>query len=992
MKKQLFRVLTLLICVLMLGTGVIITSAKDFTDVKSSDWYADYVYYMNDVGIINGYTDNTFRASKEVTRAEFIKMMVTAFGLEEEVNISYNDISSGDWYYSVYRKASAQGFLQKTFTGYNMKPTAKLTREEAVSLLMAYMDLSASETASLSDFTDRNSVTSAYKTYVEQAVYAGIINGFTDNTFRPQATLQRAQAAKILYTAVGTVVNGNISGNDALETNKAMVVTESANIIGVTINGDVIITEGVDDDVQFTNCEINGRVFVRAANASVSFSGCDLIGEINVKSDSAYVSIKQSNVDKLNVEKSFCTIGMGAQSNVKTFNVAKNLISTKITATSSNAKITKLASQSDITCENMTPAELELGADITAYIGGETYKDGFKGDVIYSIDGYDEFLTFSTYREGKVQYYLSATNSTSSFATNYANAKYSGELATKKDATEQRLKVTPVDLDAYPYLIFAYVENGTVSKTKVYNRYETVYGLAKGATLTLANDGYEKLTFTTKASGGKLYYYYTNDAATPTSSSVMQKYTATSDAYKGTLTATGSTKKNLDLGAVKYCVIFYSNSTKTYEPIVLGRPTPTTGFYTNPTLIAAVESDQKDVITFAVSSNATLKWLYVSDSKINSAESFKTEYAKDTASGRRGSMSVNATTKAVYLHKASVARDYTYVAIMLTIDGTDYTPVLLEREITMTGIADVLAYTNGKDSLISIKTESDGTYEAFLTNEKKTYNVESFDADYAKNNGFCSSLEADVFKSTVLNSTAKYLVVKYVDAKSNHYKPEVYELQKAEKGFTTQGKVSCNDGAFGYLTLNVEKFDGRDYDVEIEYIRNSNKNFNVTSVPDANLSRAEYDPLTGVAKFAYNVEYPYYFIRVKVNVGGTYFAYSFSSTPIESVRYINVFSEHMTYKYESGILYLSGNIPTPGTIKYLYTNSTIDTVEEFNTEYSTALYSSKGSKTYTEGARLDFESFGRRPSGVDKIVFLYSGGKSADGLTVYLPHTLDISN
>lgn len=994
MKRQLFRVLTLLICVLMLGTGVIITSAKDFTDVKSSDWYADYVYYMSDVGIINGYTDNTFRASKEVTRAEFIKMMVTAFGLEEKATINYNDISSGDWYYEVYTKASAQGFLQKVFTGYSMKPTAKLTREEAVSLLMAYLDLPESEATSLSKFTDRNSVTSDYKKYVEQAVYAGIINGFTDNTFRPKATLQRSQAAKILYTAVGTVVNGNINGNDALETDKAMVVTESANIIGVTINGDVIITEGVDDDVQFTNCEINGRVFVRAAGANVSFSGCDFIGEVNVKSVSTYVNVKQTAIDKLNVENNFCTVGMGAQSSVKTLNAAANLISTKITATSSNAKITKLVSESDITCENLTPGDVELGANITAYIGNDTYKDGFKGDVFYSIDGYDEFLTFSTYREGKVQYYLSATNNTSSFAADYANAKYRGEIDTRKDAAEQRLRVTSVDFDSYPYLIFAYVEGNKVSKLKAYSRYETAYGIAKDASLTLSNDGYEKLTFTTKASGGKLYYYYTNDQTAPSYSTVMQKYTATSAEYKGTLTVSGNTKKSEALGTAKYCVIFYANSTKVYEPVIFERPALTTGFKDNPTLTVATKDGTSDYIRFAVSSqSATLKWVYVSDSKIDSVEAFNAAFNKTSA--KSGTATVYSTTTSVYLLGMSDAQNYTYVAIMLTINGTDYKPVVLKRAITMTGVADVIAYTNGNDSLFAIKTPNSGKYYAFFTNTKKDYDVESFEADYEKSyNKFTADLSANVYSSKVEEGyTAKYLAVRYIDQKGNHYKPEVYEFKRVEKGFTSQGKVSCTDGAYGVLSsVNVDIFDGVvDREVRLEYVRSSKKYIDVTSVKDSDFSVAEYNRTTNVAKFNYDADKPYYFIRAAVNVGGRWFAYALSSTPIESVRYVQAFNEHMVFQYDdnSDTIYVSGNLASPGVIKYVYTNNTITSVSQFNSEWSNA--SSKGTYDSKDSTRLEYQPFGTRPANVKNIVLLYNNGESADGLTVYLPYTVDIS-
>lgn len=56
---------------------------KVFKDVKDSAWYYDYVCIANDMGIINGYSDGTFRPNEKVTYAEAIAMLIRALGYTE---------------------------------------------------------------------------------------------------------------------------------------------------------------------------------------------------------------------------------------------------------------------------------------------------------------------------------------------------------------------------------------------------------------------------------------------------------------------------------------------------------------------------------------------------------------------------------------------------------------------------------------------------------------------------------------------------------------------------------------------------------------------------------------------------------------------------------------------------------------------------------------------------------------------------------------------
>ena len=52
----------------------------DFTDVKDTDWFYDEVYWMTDTGVIRGYGDSTFRPENPVSAEEAVKIMVTILG------------------------------------------------------------------------------------------------------------------------------------------------------------------------------------------------------------------------------------------------------------------------------------------------------------------------------------------------------------------------------------------------------------------------------------------------------------------------------------------------------------------------------------------------------------------------------------------------------------------------------------------------------------------------------------------------------------------------------------------------------------------------------------------------------------------------------------------------------------------------------------------------------------------------------------------------
>ena len=143
------------LCAAVLLTGSLGVSAAKLTDIDGH-WSKDYVEYGVQKGYINGYEDGSFRPEATVTRAEFSKMINASVGIAKTADISFNDISSGDWYYQEVRKAVyagyTNGYEDDTFRADN-----RITREEAA-VILSRIATRAEKNKSLSSFRDTGEI------------------------------------------------------------------------------------------------------------------------------------------------------------------------------------------------------------------------------------------------------------------------------------------------------------------------------------------------------------------------------------------------------------------------------------------------------------------------------------------------------------------------------------------------------------------------------------------------------------------------------------------------------------------------------------------------------------------------------------------------------------------------------------------------------------------------------------------------------------------
>ncbi len=96
----------------------------EFPDIESDSWYTTYVSEAQTRGIISGYGDGYFRPSRSVTRAEALKILIGAAGYEVDtgdLTVTYfQDVSPDDWYASYVVWAAEQGII----SGYEVSQSA----------------------------------------------------------------------------------------------------------------------------------------------------------------------------------------------------------------------------------------------------------------------------------------------------------------------------------------------------------------------------------------------------------------------------------------------------------------------------------------------------------------------------------------------------------------------------------------------------------------------------------------------------------------------------------------------------------------------------------------------------------------------------------------------------------------------------------------------------------------------------------------------------
>lgn len=179
-----------------------------FSDIANVQWASNAILTLCNKGIINGYEDNTFKPNSSITREEFVKIVISAFGYETATDAenTFADLSSANWAYPYIMTAVDNGVINGVSdTEFGMGK--KITRQEmAVILYRAVTNKGYNISGGAkTDFTDRDNISVWAVDAVENMARGGVISGFTDGSFKPAENSTRAQAAVMVYNTLANI-------------------------------------------------------------------------------------------------------------------------------------------------------------------------------------------------------------------------------------------------------------------------------------------------------------------------------------------------------------------------------------------------------------------------------------------------------------------------------------------------------------------------------------------------------------------------------------------------------------------------------------------------------------------------------------------------------------------------------------------------------------------------------------------------------------------
>ena len=229
---------------------------------RAAEWMDPYLELVQEWGVMRGDSSGNLHEDRPITRAEFVTMVNRAFGYTDVGPNSFTDVSPNDWFAEDISIAHQAGYFNGTSPTV-AAPYNLVTREQAAVFLGRCLRFQGVTGAANSSFTDLYDIGGWSRGLVQEAAELGIIQGYSDGSFRPKEPITRGQMACFLVRALGTLVqepgeqtSGGVYGN-------LTITTPGVKLKDTTVTGNLYLTGGVGlGNVELENVEVLGKIIV----------------------------------------------------------------------------------------------------------------------------------------------------------------------------------------------------------------------------------------------------------------------------------------------------------------------------------------------------------------------------------------------------------------------------------------------------------------------------------------------------------------------------------------------------------------------------------------------------------------------------------------------------------------------------------------------------------------------------------------------------------
>ncbi|MNK71535.1 Cellulosome-anchoring protein precursor [compost metagenome] len=165
----------------------------------SSHWGSGEISLAVRLGIAEGYEDNMFRPDAAITRAEFSALIVRAFNLTPgHADISFTD-TTGNWAADYIHTLASNGIIHGYGDG-DFMPSRNITRAEMLRMIAGLLNLKELKASGPGEFTDISEHWA--QSLIEDAAKAGIIQGMNNHRFAPDKTATRAESLVLILRSL----------------------------------------------------------------------------------------------------------------------------------------------------------------------------------------------------------------------------------------------------------------------------------------------------------------------------------------------------------------------------------------------------------------------------------------------------------------------------------------------------------------------------------------------------------------------------------------------------------------------------------------------------------------------------------------------------------------------------------------------------------------------------------------------------------------------
>ena len=288
-RKRFIISLVLALCMVTCLAGMSLAQPTDI----GGHWAENQINEWAVQGLVQGYTDGTFKPNNSITRAEFMAIVNRAFGFTTIAETDYSDVSDNDWFAAEVAKAKAAGYISGYEDG-TMRPGQQISRQEVAAILARILSLDVStDVDALNKFKDAGDIPEWSRGSINAVVAKNLMGGYPDQSYKPIRSITRAEAVVTLVRASKISVEpvqvqeatiydqagdyGPTAGEKIIDGN-VNISAADVTLLNVRITGDLTLDEAIGSgNVTLKGVEVQGTTVIKGGGShSIIIDSCTL--------------------------------------------------------------------------------------------------------------------------------------------------------------------------------------------------------------------------------------------------------------------------------------------------------------------------------------------------------------------------------------------------------------------------------------------------------------------------------------------------------------------------------------------------------------------------------------------------------------------------------------------------------------------------------------------------------------------------------------------